>query len=60
MTIQQMHDYFDLVQDKFNSPYFVDTEKDIFINQAQERFVNLPHHHIVFSPPSELWLLFRS
>ena len=33
---------------------------DNWIKNAQERFVNLPHHHIVFSPPSELWLLFRS
>ena len=32
---------------------------DNWINSAQERFVNLPHHHIVFSPPSELWRLFR-
>jgi len=33
---------------------------DNWIVKAQERFVNLPHYHIVFSPPSELWLLFRS
>jgi len=33
---------------------------DNWIEKAQKRFVNLPHHHIVFSPPSELWLLFRS
>jgi hypothetical protein len=40
MTIQEMHDYFNLVQDKFNDPYFVDTEIDVFINRAQEKFVN--------------------
>lgn len=32
---------------------------DNWIVKAQKRFVNVPHHHVVFSPPSELWLLFR-
>ena len=32
---------------------------DNWIKKAQKRFVNVPHHHIVFSSPSELWLLFR-
>lgn len=40
MVIQEQHDYFNLIQDKFNSAYFVDTEIDIFLNRAQEEFVN--------------------
>ena len=32
---------------------------DNWIANAQKQFVNVPHRHIVFSPPSELWLLFR-
>lgn len=40
MTISQQHDFFNLIQDKFNSPYFVDSETDIFLNRAQERFIN--------------------
>jgi hypothetical protein len=35
-----MHDYFDLIQDKANEPYFLASEKDDFINRAQEKFVN--------------------
>lgn len=36
MTIEQMHDGFDLLQDKYESPYFTTTEKDYFINLAQD------------------------
>jgi len=32
---------------------------DNWINKAQQEFLNVPYHHIVFSPPSELWWLFR-
>lgn len=32
---------------------------DNWIEKAQSEFLNVPYHHIVFSPPSELWLLFR-
>ena len=32
---------------------------DNWIIKTQKRFVNVPHQHIIFSPPSELWLLFR-
>jgi len=32
---------------------------DTWMEKTQERLVNVPHHHVVFSPPSELWLLFR-
>lgn len=40
MTVQEMHDYFDFIQDQKNEPYFLDEEKDLAINRAQERFVN--------------------
>lgn len=35
-----MHNWFDLIQDKYNTPYFEDTEKDEFINRAQITLVN--------------------
>lgn len=34
MTIQQSHDYFDLLVDKVEGAYFTDEEKDTFISQA--------------------------
>jgi hypothetical protein len=40
MTISEMHGWFDILQDKYNAPYFTDTEKDEFINRAQITFVN--------------------
>ncbi len=40
MNISEQHDWFDLLQDKFNAPYFIDTEKDQFINRAQVELVN--------------------
>jgi hypothetical protein len=45
MTIQQMHDWFDIVQDKYNTPYFISEEKDSFINRAQSQIVS----HILFN-----------
>lgn len=39
MTITQMHEYFDLLLDKSGSPYFEDSEKDLFINMAQIEYV---------------------
>lgn len=33
---------------------------DNWISKAQTEFLNVPYYHIVFSPPSELWWLFRS
>ena len=33
---------------------------DNWINWAQNNMLNCPYHHIIFSPPSELWLFFRS
>lgn len=32
---------------------------DKWINNTCAYFLNVPHHHIVFNPPSELWYLFR-
>jgi hypothetical protein len=32
---------------------------DNWIIKAQESFLNVPYHHVVFSPPEELWLFFR-
>jgi hypothetical protein len=40
MTIQQMHDFFDLMLDKYNAPGYIAVEKDDFINRAQEELVN--------------------
>ncbi|MEA1963382.1 MAG: transposase zinc-binding domain-containing protein [Patescibacteria group bacterium] len=33
---------------------------DNWINWAQENMLNCPYHHIIFSPPSELWLFFAA
>jgi len=32
---------------------------DVWMARAQKSFLNVPYHHIVFSPPEELWLFFR-
>lgn len=32
---------------------------DDWIAKSQKSFPNTPYHHIVFSPPEELWLFFR-
>lgn len=40
MTIQEMSSYFDVLQDKFNAPYFVSAEKAQFLNRAQVKYVN--------------------
>ena len=32
---------------------------DKWINNTCSSFLNVPHHHVVFNPPSELWYLFR-
>lgn len=39
MTIAQMATYFDILQDKYGSPYFINTEKSLLINRAQVIFV---------------------
>lgn len=33
---------------------------DDWIVKASTSFLNVPYHHVVFSPPSELWLLFAT
>ena len=40
MNINEMRSWFDVIQDKFNSPYFTDLEFEEFINQGQQNFVN--------------------
>jgi translation initiation factor 2 gamma subunit (eIF-2gamma) len=32
---------------------------DDWIAKAEKSFLNVPYHHIIFSPPEELWLFFR-
>ena len=40
MNIQEMHSWFDILQDKGDSPYFTIDEKTQFLNRAQTKFVN--------------------
>lgn len=40
MTRTEMHDWFDVIQDKNNQPWFTEAEKDQFINRAQLMFLN--------------------
>lgn len=35
MTTQEMHMFFDIIQDKYASPYFEDDEKDLILTRAQ-------------------------
>lgn len=53
MTVQQMHDWFDLIQDKVDSVYFTDGEKDQFINRAIQIFMNSLIHRFTGSPEAE-------
>ena len=39
MTIAQMATYFDILQDKYGSPYFINSEKSLLLNRAQILFV---------------------
>lgn len=32
---------------------------DKWLDKAQKELLNVPYYHLVFSPPEELWLLFR-
>lgn len=34
-----MHDYFDLLVDKTGNPYFISSEKDLFLNMAQTEYI---------------------
>jgi len=40
MNIVEMHSWFDVLQDKGDSPYFTVAEKTQFLNRAQTKFVN--------------------
>jgi hypothetical protein len=40
MTITEMLTWFDVLQDKYGSPYFTDSEKLLFLNRAQWEYVN--------------------
>lgn len=46
MTIAGMGELFDILQDKYGSPYYTNAEKSLFLNRAQIEFVN------AFLPPS--------
>lgn len=35
------------------------TKNDDWIVKSQNRLLNVPHKHLVFTIPSELWLIFR-
>ena len=40
MTVTEMHEWFDTIQDKVDTMYFTIHEKDQFINRAIQEFVN--------------------
>jgi hypothetical protein len=40
MTVDEMRDWFDILQDKNNAPYFTDPEKDEFIMDANWDYIN--------------------
>jgi hypothetical protein len=40
MTIEEMHQWIDIIIDKVGSPYFTDNEKDLAIQRAEIKFVN--------------------
>src|SRR5690606_20714169 len=40
MTTQELLDFFDLIQDKYGTPYFTDDEKLVFLNNAVLEFIN--------------------
>lgn len=40
MTITEMSTLFDVLQDKYGSPAFLDSEKELFLNRAQIQYVN--------------------
>ena len=40
MNVVEMHQWFDLIQDKVDSVYYTETEKDQFINRSIQLFIN--------------------
>ena len=56
MNIQEMHSWFDVLQDKGDSPYFTVEEKTQFLNRAQTKFVNemmFKHYFVTGSQPEK-------
>ena len=54
MNIQEMHSWFDVLQDKGDSPYFTVAEKTQFLNRAQMKFVNevvQTHYNVAGAAP---------
>ena len=49
MNIAEMHSWFDILQDKGDSPYFTTDEKTQFLNRAQMKFVNEQLNKFLFS-----------
>lgn len=39
MTVTELVGWFDLLQDKYGSPYFTDSEKEVFLNRAQDSII---------------------
>lgn len=40
MTVQEMHNWFEQLLDKYQAPYFTEAEIDRFINRAQIEYIN--------------------
>ena len=49
MNIQEMHSWFDVLQDKGDAPYFTVAEKTQFLNRAQIKFINdvMFNHYLI-------------
>jgi hypothetical protein len=54
MTIEQMYDWFNLMQDKVDSVYYESSEIDQFINRAIQDFINKVIHKFIQNPQGEL------
>ena len=39
MNIQEMHEWYNVIIDSYNEPYFTESEIDLFINNGQDQFV---------------------
>jgi hypothetical protein len=63
MTITEMAGYFDLLQDKYGSPYHTESEKERFLNQAELDLINdfLPKDgsEINIEANANTWMLFN-
>lgn len=40
MNIEKMHEWFNVLSDQYNEPYFIDSEVDSFINNGTIEFIN--------------------